>query len=88
VRANTATFTIIHIRLEKSVFALLYAAFRTKDIANAAFNTFLIVPNGPLRTPTSRMIFTGAARIENNTTRCNFLPGSQPFSFCHDLNTS
>jgi hypothetical protein len=86
--ADTASLAIVHIGLEKSIFALLNASFRTKDIANTAFNTFLIIPNRPLRPPASCMIFTGAARLENNTSRSYFLPGIRPFFLCHDFNTS
>jgi hypothetical protein len=69
MRANAAALAIIHVCLEKTVLALLHAAFGAKHVTDAAFNTFLIVPNGPLRTPTSRMIFTGATRLKNNTAR-------------------
>jgi hypothetical protein len=86
--ANTAPFAVIHVCFEKTVFALLNAAFRTKDIANAALDAFLIIPNRPLRPPTSRMIFTGAARLENDTSRSYFLPGIRPFFLRHDFNTS
>jgi hypothetical protein len=68
MRANAAALAIIHIRLEKTILSLLYAAFRTIYITDAAFNTFLIVPNRPLRPPTSRVIFTGASRLGYNTT--------------------
>jgi hypothetical protein len=68
MRANAAALAIIHIRLEKTVFCLLNASLRTKHITDTAFDAFLIVPNRPLRPPTSRVIFTGAARIGNNTT--------------------
>jgi hypothetical protein len=40
MRANAAALAIIHIRLEKTVLALLHASFRTKHIADAAFNAF------------------------------------------------
>jgi hypothetical protein len=86
--ADTASLAIINICFEETVFALLNAAFRTKDIANAALDAFLIIPNRPLRPPTSCMIFTGAARLENNTSRSYFLPGIRPFFLCHDFNTS
>jgi hypothetical protein len=79
MRANAAALAIIHICLEKTILTLLNAAFRTIHITDAAFNTFLIVPNGPLRPPTSRMIFTGAARLKNNTA-CGKLP---PCFQCH-----
>jgi hypothetical protein len=68
MRANAATLTIIQICLEKTVLALLNATFGTIDVTDTAFNAFLIVPNRPLRPPTSRVIFTGAARLGNNTT--------------------
>jgi hypothetical protein len=68
MRANAAALAIIHIRLEKTILGLLHAAFRTIYITDTAFNAFLIVPNWPLRPPTSRVIFTGAARLGNNTT--------------------
>jgi hypothetical protein len=85
---NTAPFAVIHICLEKAIFALLDAAFRAKHITDTAFDTFCIVPDRSLCPPASRMIFTGAARIENNAPGCNFLPGSQSFFLCHDFNTS
>jgi hypothetical protein len=65
--ANAATFAIIQIRLEKTVLRLLNATFGTKHITDAAFDTFGIIPDRPLRPPTSCMIFTGAARLGNNT---------------------
>jgi hypothetical protein len=68
MRANAAALAIIHIRLEKTVLCLLNASLRTKHITDTAFDAFLIVPNRPLRPPTSRVIFTGAARFRNNTT--------------------
>jgi hypothetical protein len=68
MRANAAALAIIHISLEKTVLCLLNASFRTKHITDTAFDAFLIVPNRPLRPPTSRVIFTGAARLGNNTT--------------------
>jgi hypothetical protein len=68
MRTNTAALAIIHIRLEKTILGLLHAAFRTIYVTDTAFNAFLIVPNWPLRPPTSRVIFTGAARLGNNTT--------------------
>jgi hypothetical protein len=68
MRANAAALAIIHIRLEKTVLCLLNASLRTKHITDTAFDAFLIVPNRPLRPPTSRVIFTGAARLGNNTT--------------------
>jgi hypothetical protein len=74
MRANAAALAIIHIRREKTVLALLYAAFRTKHVTDAAFDAFLIFPNGPLRPPTSRVIFTGASRFKNNTADGKFLP--------------
>jgi hypothetical protein len=74
MRANAAPLAIIHIRREKTVLALLHAAFRTKNIANTAFDTFLIIPNGPLRPPTSRVIFTGATRLRNYTADRKLFP--------------
>jgi hypothetical protein len=74
MRANAAALAIIHIRLEKTVLCLLNASFRTKHITDTAFDAFLIVPNGPLRTPTSRMIFTGASRLRNNTANGKLFP--------------
>jgi hypothetical protein len=88
VSTNAAALTIVHVGLEKSIFALLNASFRTKDITNAALDAFLIIPDRPLRPPTSRMIFTGAARLENDASRSYFLPGIRLFFLCHDLNTS
>jgi hypothetical protein len=67
MRANAAALAIIHIRLEKTILALLYATFGTKRITDAALDAFRIIPDRPLRPPTSRMIFTGAARLGNNT---------------------
>jgi hypothetical protein len=40
MRANAAAFAIIHIRLKKTVLALLYAAFRTIYITDATFDAF------------------------------------------------
>jgi hypothetical protein len=85
---NTAPFAVIQICLEKTIFALLDATFRTKHITDTAFDAFVVVPDGPLSPPAPCMIFTGAARFENNATGCNFLPGSQSYSLCHNLNTS
>jgi hypothetical protein len=68
MRTNAAALAIIHIRLEKTILGLLHAAFRTIYVTDTAFNAFLIVPNWSLRPPTSRVIFTGAARLGNNTT--------------------
>jgi hypothetical protein len=74
MRANATALAIIHIRLEKSVFTLLHAAFGTKHITNAALDAFRIIPDRPLRPPTSRMIFTGAARLGNNTANGKLSP--------------
>jgi hypothetical protein len=68
MRADAAALAIIHIRLKKTVLCLLHASFRTIYVTDTAFDAFLIVPNRSLRPPTSRVIFTGAARIGNNTT--------------------
>jgi hypothetical protein len=86
--ANTAALAIIQICLEISVFTLLNTSFGTEDIADAAFDAFGIIPDWPLRPPTSCMIFTGAARAQNNTPCCYFLPGSRPVFLCHNINTS
>jgi hypothetical protein len=40
MRANAAALAIIQICLKKTILALLYAAFRTKDVTDAAFDTF------------------------------------------------
>jgi hypothetical protein len=40
MRANATALAIIHIRLEKTVLALLDAAFRTIHITDAAFDAF------------------------------------------------
>jgi hypothetical protein len=84
MRANAAALAIIHIRLEKTVFCLLNASLRTKHITDTAFDAFLIVPNRPLRPPTSRVIFTGAARFRNNAAYGKFPPCFQ----CHNGYTS
>jgi len=60
---NAASLAVIHVCLEKSVFALLYASFRAKHVADAALNAFRVVPHRPLRPPAARMVFTGAARL-------------------------
>jgi hypothetical protein len=68
MRADAAALAIIHIRLKKTVLRLLNASFRTIYVTDTAFDAFLIIPNRSLRPPTSRVIFTGAARFRNNTT--------------------
>jgi len=67
MRTNAAALAIIHIRLKKTVLALLDAALGTIHITDAAFDAFVVVPDRSLRPPTSRMIFTGATRLGNNT---------------------
>jgi hypothetical protein len=48
VRADPAALAIIQICLKKSVFALLYASFRAKYVADAALDALIVVPDGPL----------------------------------------
>jgi len=74
MRANAAALAIIHVCLEKTVFGLLHTALRTIHITYTAFDTFLIFPNGPLRSPTACMIFTGASRFKNNTAYGKLFP--------------
>jgi hypothetical protein len=74
MRANAAALAIIQTCQEKTILSLLYAAFRTEYITDTAFDAFLIVPNGPLRTPTSRMIFTGASRLRNDAADGKLFP--------------
>jgi hypothetical protein len=62
MRTNAATLAVIQIRLEIAVLGLLNTSFGTKDIADAAFDAFVIIPDWPLRSPAARMILTGAAR--------------------------
>jgi len=78
--ANAAAFAIIHIRREKTVLALLNTSFRTKHITDSTLDAFLVVPNRALRTPTSRMIFTGASRLGNNAANGKLFPCFQ----CHN----
>jgi len=67
MRANAAALAIIQICLKETVFGLLNAAFGTVNITDTALDAFRIIPNRSLRPPASRMIFTGASRLGNNT---------------------
>lgn len=67
MRADAAAFAIIQVCLKEAVFGLLNTAFRTVNITNTALDAFCIIPDRPLRPPASRMIFTGASRLGNNT---------------------
>jgi hypothetical protein len=40
MRANATALAIIHIRLEKTILALLNAALGTKHVTDAAFDAF------------------------------------------------
>jgi hypothetical protein len=48
VRADPAALAIIQVCPKKSVFALLYASFRTINVTDAALDAFIVVPDGPL----------------------------------------
>jgi len=74
VRADPAPLAVIHVRFEKAVLALLYASFRAKDIADAAFDAFGVIPDRPLGPPAAGVVFTGAARFKDNTTDRKFFP--------------
>jgi len=74
MRADAAAFAVVQISLEKSVFGLLHASFRAKDVTDAAFDAFGVVPDGTLGPPTAGVIFTGAPRFGNNAADRKLLP--------------
>jgi hypothetical protein len=75
VCANTASLAVIHICFKKTVFSLLYAAFRTEYITDAAFDAFIVIPYRAFRPPAASMIFTGAAGFGYNAADGNLPPG-------------
>jgi len=80
VCTDSTALAVIQICLEKTILALLYATFRTIDVTDAALDAFRIIPDRPLRPPTARMIFTGAARLGYNASYGKLFPCFQ----CHN----
>jgi hypothetical protein len=79
--ADTAAFAIEKVCFKKALFGLIYATFRAKYIAHAAFYALLEIMNRQLRTPITRLVLTGIPGFTDYTAGCYFLPCNLVFLF-------